>query len=380
MTDDPKARLARIEQVTKALVAGLDCPRLGHGTNDGSASCEEWFRTFKPKDAREFIAMARTEIPWLVEEVKRLRVFSLCGVCGGFPNDHPSGLPCICGGSGLAMDEGANARVLNHELTERAEKAEAEVKRVLAGCWGPLATEMAVQRVKLVHVADVRAELATVTRRAEKAEAEVQRLRAATTHPHDRTGVEVPKPSGIGMFHSKQQNEIAEDGEPVIMPLDEIDSFARRMLYEHGDQRPWMALPVVCNTARAAHALKAEVERLTARVAESDRLLADLARSTNVRLAHKDTEIDGLQVAMEALGEQRDAARDARRIVEAERDAARALSERRNHSLEVLMSAARPNASHREPGAMEHWMVPMTSVRLGALREAKAAYDAEEMP
>ena len=334
MTDDPKARLARIEQVTKALVAGLDCPRLGHGTNDGSASCEEWFRTFKPKDAREFIAMARTEIPWLVEEVKRLRVFSLCGVCGGFPNDHPSGLPCICGGSGLAMDEGANARVLNHELTERAEKAEAEV----------------------------------------------QRLRAATTHPHDRTGVEVPKPSGIGMFHSKQQNEIAEDGEPVIMPLDEIDSFARRMLYEHGDQRPWMALPVVCNTARAAHALKAEVERLTARVAESDRLLADLARSTNVRLAHKDTEIDGLQVAMEALGEQRDAARDARRIVEAERDAARALSERRNHSLEVLMSAARPNASHREPGAMEHWMVPMTSVRLGALREAKAAYDAEEMP
>ena len=62
-------------------------------------------------------------IPALVRRVRELEEQAKCGVCAGFPNDHPSGLPCICGGSGLAVDEALNARKRVFEL-------EAEVARL----------------------------------------------------------------------------------------------------------------------------------------------------------------------------------------------------------------------------------------------------------
>jgi len=64
----------------------------------------------------------------------RLRSDSLCGVCGGFPDDHVSGLPCICGGTGKQRDEALNARKMVFELERKIDKA-LTVLDETSPCW-----------------------------------------------------------------------------------------------------------------------------------------------------------------------------------------------------------------------------------------------------
>ena len=57
-----------------------------------------------------------------------LRETALCGVCGGVP--PVSGLPCICGGSGRAIDEAQHAREIIFDLNKEIADLRAEVEEL----------------------------------------------------------------------------------------------------------------------------------------------------------------------------------------------------------------------------------------------------------
>lgn len=62
---------------------------------------EEEYAAQRAADA-EFIASARTDIPRLIAALRASRESAACPVCLGQP--HPSGKPCICGGTNRATD------------------------------------------------------------------------------------------------------------------------------------------------------------------------------------------------------------------------------------------------------------------------------------
>lgn len=59
-------------------------------------------------DRRASVAELGRKVDVVLAEMDRLRGLTMCTTCGGSP--HPSGLVCVCGGTGLAVDEAAGLR------------------------------------------------------------------------------------------------------------------------------------------------------------------------------------------------------------------------------------------------------------------------------
>lgn len=57
---------------------------------------------------------------------RQLRMARMCGTCGGTP--HPSGLVCVCGGSGSAVEETHGLRVAAHNAERDLAEAVALLK------------------------------------------------------------------------------------------------------------------------------------------------------------------------------------------------------------------------------------------------------------
>lgn len=59
-------------------------------------------------DRRASAAELECKVDTVLAEMDRLRGLTMCTTCGGSP--HPSGLVCVCGGTGLAVDEAVGLR------------------------------------------------------------------------------------------------------------------------------------------------------------------------------------------------------------------------------------------------------------------------------
>lgn len=74
---------------------------------------------------RRAIEIDNKEIADLHAEIDQLKAKTICGVCGGEP--PASGLTCICGGTGLAIDEAQHAREMIFDLERQCDQLRAQL-------------------------------------------------------------------------------------------------------------------------------------------------------------------------------------------------------------------------------------------------------------